>query len=385
MNCEDTSYPLGRGSSLLLIIIGAITLVKKRKQAIENAPTAQVMLSSVQVYNPTIQEIRESELFLANLQALNQPQISSKLSGYLKKIYVKESDSVKKGDLLAELDLVDINAAINQQKNAIDVAYFSYESLKANVSVAMSDLNLAKESVKRNKALYEIGGIAKEAYDSSLVMLKSKKAKLLVARKSVESKEKEISSLQEALKVKKNQASYARILSPIDGVVGDIFIKEGSLSAPNKPILNIIGDEKRLIFSYALSSPIKVAQKVVVEGFDEEITSIYQNSKNSLSSAEIRLQNDFNLPIGSSVTIKVLFDSAKGTTVPLNALLHDEGMSVMVYKDGVFEKQKVTVIVEDDEFAVISPSISQPVAIGSESKLSSLDGLENIRVIFDEK
>ncbi len=370
---------------IILIIIGAMTLVKKRKASVANAPTAKVMLSSVQAYKPTVQTINESEIFLAKLEAMNQPQISSKLSGYLKKIYVKESDYVKKGDLLVDLDLVDVKAAINQQKNALDGAYLSYESFKANVSVALADLNLAKESVARNKALYEIGGIAKESYDSSLVMLQSKKAKALSARKSAQAKQKEIDSLHEALKSKKNQATYAQIVSPINGVIGDIFIKEGSLSAPGKPIMNIIGDQKRLIFSYAPNSPIKIGQKVIVEGFSEKITSIYQNSKNGLTTAEIELQNDINMPSGSSVNIQVVFKNAKGVAVPLNALLHDDGLSVMVYNGEVFEKQKVDVIVEDYEFAIISPSISQPVAIGSESKLSSLPALQNIRVVLNEK
>jgi RND family efflux transporter MFP subunit len=337
------------------------------------------------VYKPIVKKISESESFLANLQAMNQPQISSKLSGYLKKIYVRESDAVKKGDLLAELDLVDVKAAINQQQNALDASIFSKESLKANFSVAVADLNLAKESVERNRALYEIGGIAKESYDNSLVMLQSKKAKVLASKKAIEAKQKEISSLKEALKVKQNQATYAQIVSPIDGVVGDIFIKEGSLSAPGKPIMNIISNKKRVIFSYAPNTPIKIGQKVEIEGFSEEITAIYDNSKNGLTTAEIALKNDIKMPIGSSVNIKVLFKSAKGVAVPLNALLHDEDVSVMVYNGDMFEKQRVDVVVEDDNFAVISPSISKPVAVGSESKLSSLLALQNIRVVFDEK
>ncbi len=118
---------------IILIIIGAVTLVKKRKESIENAPSAKAMLSTVVVYKPKVKKISESESFLANLQAMNQPQISSKLSGYLKKIYVKESDFVKKGDLLAELDLVDVKAAINQQQNALDASIFREKAAISHV------------------------------------------------------------------------------------------------------------------------------------------------------------------------------------------------------------------------------------------------------------
>jgi hypothetical protein len=146
-----------------------------------------------------------------------------------------------------------------------------------------------------------------------------------------------------------------------------------------------VGNEKRLIFSYSQNTPIKVGQKVEVNGFDEEITSLYQTSKNALLSAQIALKNDLNLPSGASVDINIVFKSEKGIAVPINALLHDDGVSVMVFKDGQFSKQKVELKVANNKFAIISPAITEPVAIGSESKLSRLPALQNIKVVFDEK
>ena len=342
---------------VIAIIITAITLVKKRKQAIDNAPTAKVMLTTINAYKPSVQEISEQESYLANLQAVNQPTISSKISAYITKITVKESQSVKEGDLLIEIDNADITSSI--------------ESLKASLIAAKQDLALASKNLKRNRALYNIGGISREAYEMTQLTVENKKAKLVTFDKNIKAKE--------------NLLTYTKIHAPIDGVVGTIFIKEGSLSAPGKPIMNIVGQQKRLVFSYAANSPIKVGQKVEVNGFSEEITSLYETSKNSLMSAEIALKNDLKLPSGSSVDIKVTFKNEKGVAVPLNALLHDDGVSVMVFKNKQFKKEKVEIIVANDTFAIISPAISEPVGIGSESKLSRLPALQNIKVVFDEK
>ena len=342
---------------VIAIIITAVTLVKKRKKAVDNAPTAKVMLTTINAYKPTVQEISEQESYLATLQALNQPTISSKTSAYITKIAVKESQHVKKGDLLVEIDNADIISSV--------------ESLKASQSAAKQDLALAYKNLKRNRALFDIGGISREAYEMTQLAVNNKKAKLI--------------SFDKNIKAKENLLTYTKIHAPIDGVIGTIFIKEGSLSAPGKPILNIVGEQKRLVFSYAVNSPIKMGQKVEVNGFIEEVTSLYETSKNSLMSAEIVLENDLNLPSGSSVDIKVTFKSEKGTAVPLNALLHDDGISVMVFKNNQFYKEKVEIIVADDTYAIISPAISEPVAIGSESKLSRLPALQNIKVVFDAK
>ncbi len=342
---------------IIAIIIAAVTLVKKRKKAVEETSTAKVMLTTIKAYKPTVEEISENENFLATLSAINQPQISSKSTGFIKKTYVKESQNVKKGELLVEIDNADIITSI--------------ESLKASQFVAKQDLSLAYKTLKRSKALYDIGGISRESYEISQLSVENKKAKLITFDKNI--------------KAKKNLLTYTKIHAPIDGKIGTIFIKEGSLAAPSKPIMDIVGNDKRLVFSYTTNTPIKVGQKVEVNGFTEEITTLYQTSKNALSNAEVLLKNDLNLPIGSSVDISVIFKSEKGTTVPLNTLLHDDGISVMVYKDGQFIKEKVTVKVSNDSFAVITPEINLPVAIGSESKLSRLQALQNIKVVFDEK
>lgn len=342
---------------ILLIIIGAITLVKKRKSAVENAPTAHVMKTTVQAFMPVVKDISASESFLATLQGVNEPQISSKLSGYVKKVYVDESDRVKKGDLLVELDSVEVEGAV--------------ESMKATLLSAELDLKLSLKDLKRSRALYDVGGISKDSYEKVALMVENKKAKHLLAKSNLASKE--------------NLLTYTKITSPIDGVVGTIFIKEGSLSNPGKPIVSIIGEKKQLLFSYATSTKIKVGQSVVVEGFVEVVSAIYQSSKNSLIAAEIKLKNRLDLPTGASVEIKVLLSDAKGTAVPLNALLHESGVSVMVFKDGEFKKVKVEVKVQNDEFAIITPSIKEPVAVGSEAKLSKLDSLKNTKVVFSGK
>jgi multidrug efflux pump subunit AcrA (membrane-fusion protein) len=206
-----------------------------------------------------------------------------------------------------------------------------------------------------------------------------------MAQASILGKKSQVESIKNSIKTKQNLLSYSKILSPIDGEIGTIFSKEGSLSAPGKPIMEIIGDKKRLLFSYTQNTPIKVGQEVKVGEFKEKITSIYPNAKNALTTAEVLLTHDLALPIGSTTNIEVIFGKKTGTAVPLNALLHDNEVSVMVFKNNHFEKTAVKVEISNDEFAIITPAIKEPVAIGSEAKLSTLASIKNVKVVFDEK
>lgn len=339
------------------VIVAAVILVKKRKQAISEAPTAKVMLTSVNAYKPSIQKVLESETFLATLQSINQPQISSKSSGYITKIYVQESQNVRKGDLLVEIDDEEIRSGI--------------EGLKANLRVAKQDLAQSQKNLQRTKALFNIGGISKESYEMAALSVQSKKATLV--------------NITENINAKENLLTYTKIHAPIDGTIGTIFIKEGSLAAVGKPIMEIVGDQKRLIFSYTPNRVISVGQDVLVNGEIEKISTIYDVSNGALMRAEIALTQPLNLPNGASVEIQVVLKRDEGLAIPVNALLHEDAVYVMVYKDGHFSKQKVDIVAVNDTFAITSPQIKDPVAIGSESKLSKLPVLQNIKVVLDEK
>jgi len=65
--------------------------------------------------------------------------------------------------------------------------------------------------------------------------------------------------------------------------------------------------------------------------------------------------------------------SGSGCSVPLRALLNREhGQSVMRYDGERFVEQRVKVLAEDVDYALIAPCIGAPVAIAAESRLALL-------------
>lgn len=100
--------------------------------------------------------------------------LTARTSGTIKKIYVEEGDSVKKGQLVAELsrsDLVaqrerDAMALLKAERQLADLLSGAREQEKeealANVEVARLNLKKAEDELARRELLFEEGGISEE-------------------------------------------------------------------------------------------------------------------------------------------------------------------------------------------------------------------------------
>jgi membrane fusion protein (multidrug efflux system) len=62
-------------------------------------------------------------------------QVSPKVSGYVAKIYVKDNQQVKEGDLIAELDARDYEVRLQQAQAALDAGLAKENEAKSNVSL----------------------------------------------------------------------------------------------------------------------------------------------------------------------------------------------------------------------------------------------------------
>ena len=92
----------------------------------------------------------------------NIVQISSKISAHVTKIYVTENQSVKKGDLLIELDSREVENKLELAQAQLKSAYAQSEKAQANVSLtrktnragvkqASSNFATAKNNVEQSK------------------------------------------------------------------------------------------------------------------------------------------------------------------------------------------------------------------------------------------
>jgi RND family efflux transporter MFP subunit len=341
---------------VVILAIKGKSLLKERQNEVASAPTPSRSYISVEVVNPSSSSLASSKSFLAKLVADKSINLSTKLAGYIKKIYVSESQEVKKGQLLVSIDESEILSSI--------------KALKSTLSMQEADVSVAKNTYMRNKKLYEIGGISKEMLDMSKVALEAKEAQ-------VENTKQKIAQLY-------NQRKYLKITAPFDGVIDKIILHEGDLAATAKPIISMNDYKTKLIFSYAQNSnDIRKNQDVYYNskkiGY---IKKIYPTSTNSLTTAEVALDTKINQPLGSNININVVTAKANGCRVPITTLVHKkDGVYVMSYKHKKFTPFKVDIVLSNDSSVIITPCPTTPIAKATETKLSTLPAYENVKIV----
>ena len=144
-------------------------------------------------------------------------QVGTQVSGIIEKVYVDFNDKVKKGQLLAQLDIKQLQTQLVQSKATLDQAD--------------AQLTFQEATYNRMKALFEKKLIAQSDYDQALYNYQN----------AIASK-KNASSAYERNRV---NLDYATITSPIDGVVLNRAIEQGQTVAAsfNTPTLfTIVND-----------------------------------------------------------------------------------------------------------------------------------------------
>ncbi len=340
---------------IVALLAGAAMLLKKRKQSVKNAPVPTPVTQQVKVVSPLNAHLEQTRPFLAQLTAEDTATISSKLSGQINKVLVKENQLVKAGEILLQIDDLEIVAGI--------------KSLQVSLNAQRKDVHYSKSLHDRNRSLLDVGGLAREKFEASEVAYVTKRAALESTRQKIV-----------ALEV---QRSYLNITAPFDGTVGSIFSRKGDLASPGKALLSINSPGQKLTFSYVPGEfTMQRGQEVFWHGQKiGQIVNLYSDAVNGLAVAEVGVETLLDMPNNSYVTIDLLTFSGSGCRVPNDALIRKKGTTqVMLYADEAFAPLAVTIIASNKDHALIEPCPSSSVAVAAAAKLSQLPGLAQVRI-----
>lgn len=145
----------------------------------------------VETEKPKYGHIYTSITATGYVQPVDTVAVGTQVSGTLKYIYADFNSQVKKGQLIAELDKVLLQAEVDRNKGTL--------------ASAQSQLVYEDAQFKREEQLYNVGAVSKADYDNAKYLYQAAKA-------SVESARASLATAQRNL-------FFTEIYSPIDGVV----------------------------------------------------------------------------------------------------------------------------------------------------------------------
>jgi RND family efflux transporter MFP subunit len=357
-----------RTSSIFIFLIYSTTLIgcggghKASADDVSNAPVAAVV-------KVTRGNIADNLEIASEFEPFQEVDVYAKVSGYIKKLYVDYGTHVKEGQILAVLEIPELQQQLQQDEASIRRNDQELTRTREDLNRAQSAYNVAHLTYTRladvQKSRPEL--ISQEEIDVS-------KGKDLEADADVSAQKAALAAAEEALlaakaALGKDQAmfDYARMTAPFDGVVTQIYAFTGAL-LPAGTASTSKGDSAlcRLSQNDLLRLVIPVPERAVsniqigetvavnVSGMDRTFEGKIIRFSDQIDMAtrtmhtEVDVANPkFQLVPGMYASVKIpLHAAAKVLTVPVQAFQagnEGKGVVMVVGPGNKIERRDVTV------------------------------------------
>jgi RND family efflux transporter MFP subunit len=289
---------LSRAALLAALLAGC-----GRGEASDTSPpatTAMVDAETFTVRDSTIPGTFESA---GIAEPIARATLSTRLTGSVTEVLVREGDRVRSGELLARIDARDVEARRAQVEAGIAAAEALYQD--------------ARTQADRFRALYADSAATRYQLEQVETGLARAEAGLQTARAS----RAELDAV----------GAYAEIRSPFSGIVTRRFVDPGAFAAPGAPIVEV-QDASRLRVSVTLPPPIAArlrpgaALDASIEG--RPAHAVLEGTVPAPASAVYTLNAIVQNPRGeflpgSAATIRVPSGSRNAMLIPADALVRE--------------------------------------------------------------
>jgi HlyD family secretion protein len=317
----------------------------------------------------------------AILSPINLANVTPKISAPVRRFLVNRGDHVRAGQLIAELESGDLAAAAEEAKFQYQQAQAAAATTtgatvvedqtkaQADVQSAQSAFDAAKKLYDSRVALQKEGALAQKQVDETRLQMVQAQTQLETAQQHLRS----VNSVsrQETVKGAQAQAnaakahadtlsvqlSYARILSPISGVVADRPLNAGEMAAAGTPMISIVDiAQVRAIANVPVkdAESIRVGRPARVAGPDGDIagtvTVVSPSANPNATTVEVWVQianPGERLKPGATARVSIIAETIQNTlVVPASALLNGDAgkQKVMVISaDSIAHERPVTV------------------------------------------
>ena len=195
--------------------------------------------------------------------------LAAKVSGYIKSVPVNDFQTVKKGDLIVEIDASDYNAALVQAQANVSAAQANLANLanqkdvqrslirqaEATIEATQADLNRYNLEATRQRDLLKssVAGTpqgVEQADDNAkrtaaqLLLNKAQldQQKAILASLDVEQQqlEAQVRAAKAQAALAQNNVTYTRILSPANGLVGQRLVRPGQFVNVGTQVIAVV-------------------------------------------------------------------------------------------------------------------------------------------------
>jgi RND family efflux transporter MFP subunit len=347
--------------------------VSKETPSSGDAPT-------VAVTHPTHEDLSRSVSLTAEFRPYQEVEIHAKVAGYVQQINVDVGDHVKTGDVLAILEIPELEEDLRKADAAVLTAAQEVKSAQAAFEETDQIYGRLQTAAKEASGL-----IAQQDLDTAAARDRANAANLQAAKQRVVEAQANADRMRTLL-------SYSKITAPFDGVVTKRYADTGALiqagtasNTQSMPLVSLAEVQRlRLDFpvpesvvaDVRVGDPVEVSVVSLDQTFPAKVSRFTQKVDSSTRTmlAEAEVSNvDFRFTPGMYATVRLtLVHKKDALAIPIQCVSTGENPTVFVLNnDHKVEERPVTIGLETSSKAEILSGLndSDLVVMGNRNSI----------------
>ncbi len=238
---------------------------------------------------------------IGNVGAKDIYKVGSLYGGKLYDFTVEEGDTVKKGEIVAKVDSVDLSNKIAEQKALIEKLKVDIEGLKIDKKSAEVNYAYQLDLFKKNFRLYKLHSISSLDFKKYKTLKDTAKLKIKSLEAHINSLYKQILQIKENIKGMQKRLSYFTVISPISGYVIKKLAVNHQMIMPNFTLFEVVNPKDVWVQTYIdtrISGQVKISDKATIK----------LRSSDKLYKGKVVDINPINNPVTYEREIDVRFD-----------------------------------------------------------------------------
>jgi RND family efflux transporter MFP subunit len=297
--------------------------------------------------------------------------VSPKITGILEKLYADQGDRVPKGQLLAELDAIELKARAAAAQAGKSRAQRDLARSQADLVKAQANLGLARSNYQRDLEVFKPGYISQATFDTT-------KAQLRVAESEVAAFQAAVTALQASVKQAEAEThaaaalhGYTRIVAPMDGLITSRKAEVGTTLSPGAPIFQMVDLDTVWVAAWIDASQIaqlKEGQAAVIRlrsgrQYQGQVARITTEADTVTRELEVNVkfaQLPDPLVIGEEAEVDITTGRQTGPAIPLSVMINKNGhKGVLVADNGRVRFRKVTLGLNDGKQTAVLTGLKE--------------------------
>jgi HlyD family secretion protein len=339
-----------------------------------------------------------STVFTGSVVSEREATLSFQTGGQLAALAVPEGMIAQAGEVIAQLDDVELQAQVTLAEANVHAAQAQFQRAKlslpledsqvrAEITQSRASLENASTAYRRWQDLYAKGAVArqqvedaqmrydlaKSRYDAAMAAV----ARNAARRQEIAAAEATVKQMEASLKMARIRLAQSVLRAPFRGLITHTFVNVGEFVAIGKPIAHLVDPHSlyvKAVVDEADALKVRVGQQALVtmdvfqgkrlDGHVIEISPVISSARQESRTSEVKIQLDdpsVALKPGFSADIEIVVEEVPNVLrLPTHVILERErGKYVHVVSDGRVHERPIRIGASNWDFTQIVSGLAE--------------------------